>query len=126
MSVGILRLTLLPSEFAYEFPFVGKLYSTFRLKAVMITFVLIFELGSLIAALSTSSKMLIIARTISGIGGSGILNGGSTIIAATVPIASRSLLNGVILGCFGVGQAVGPLIGGALTQGLTWRWCFYM
>ncbi|KAI1138016.1 MFS general substrate transporter [Hypoxylon sp. FL0543] len=107
-------------------PFVGKLYSNFRLKAVMIAFVVIFELGSLIAALSTSSKMLIVARTISGIGGSGILNGGSTIIAAAVPIESRSLLNGVILGCFGVGQAVGPLIGGALTQGLSWRWCFYI
>ncbi|KAI0170014.1 MFS general substrate transporter [Hypoxylon sp. FL1284] len=107
-------------------PFVGKLYRSFRMKFVYIAFIVIFEIGSLLAALSTSSMMLIIARAISGIGGSGILNGGSAIVAAIVPIAERSFLNGIILGCFAIGQAMGPLIGGALTQGITWRWCFYI
>ncbi len=107
-------------------PFVGKLYKTFRIKVVFVTFIIVFELGSLIAGLSTSSMMLIIARAVTGIGGSGVLNGASTIVAATVPIAKRSFLNGIVLGCFAIGQAAGPLIGGALTQWITWRWCFYM
>ena len=49
----------------------------------------IFELGSLICGVATSSKMLIVGRAIAGIGGSGILNGGFTIIAGCVPMPKR-------------------------------------
>ncbi|KAI8629003.1 MFS general substrate transporter [Xylariaceae sp. FL1651] len=107
-------------------PLVGRLCKGFAPKAVFVWFVAIFEVGSLIAALAPSSSVLVLARGISGVGGSGIVNGAQAIIAEAVPIERRSFLNGVILGCLALGQAIGPLIGGCLTRALSWRWCFWM
>jgi predicted MFS family arabinose efflux permease len=53
------------------------------------TFFAIFELGSLICGVATTSKMLIIGRAVAGMGTSGILNGAFTIIAGCVPMAKR-------------------------------------
>jgi len=52
-------------------------------------FFALFELGSLICGVSTSSKMLIVGRAIAGMGTSGILNGAFTIVAGCVPMAKR-------------------------------------
>ncbi len=49
----------------------------------------LFELGSLLCGVANSSKMLIIGRAISGMGGSGIVNGALTIISACVPLERR-------------------------------------
>lgn len=107
-------------------PFVGKLFKLFRLKLLFIIMMSIFLVGSLVAAQAGSSDTLIIARMVAGIGGSGIMNGGQTIIAAVVPISRRSSFNGIVLATFALGQAVGPLLGGALTENASWRWCFYL
>ncbi|RFU34755.1 hypothetical protein B7463_g1535, partial [Scytalidium lignicola] len=107
-------------------PFTGTLYRMFHLKPLFIIFIGIFELGCLIAATAQSSNVLIIARAISGIGGSGIVTGSITIIAATVPLDRRAFLIGIGMACLAIGQTIGPIIGGLLTTYVSWRWCFYI
>ncbi|KAK8111962.1 major facilitator superfamily transporter, partial [Apiospora kogelbergensis] len=107
-------------------PLTGKLFRLFDAKATFIAFLAIYFLGSLLAGVARSSAMFIGARAVAGVGGSGILTGGMTLIAMSVPIAKRSLVNAVLMGMFATFQAVGPVIGGALTSSATWRWCFYI
>jgi predicted MFS family arabinose efflux permease len=61
-------------------------------------FFFVFELGSLICAIATSSNMLIIGRAIAGIGGSGILNGAFTIVSGCVPMSKRPTIIGIVMG----------------------------
>ncbi len=56
------------------------------IKFVFMSFLAIFEFGSLLCAVSVSSNMLIVGRAVTGIGGSGLLNAGLTIIRACVPM----------------------------------------
>ncbi|KAK0516386.1 hypothetical protein JMJ35_000989 [Cladonia borealis] len=107
-------------------PLTGKLYMNFDSKWTFLCFFGIFELGSLLCGVATSSNMLIVGRAVAGIGTSGIQNGAFTIIAECVPMTKRPALIGMVMGVSQLGLVVGPLIGGALTQYTTWRWCFYI
>jgi MFS family permease len=106
--------------------FFGKLYSYYSVKWVFLTAIGFFELGSLVCGAAPTSTALIIGRAIAGIGSAGIFSGAILIIVLSVPMRQRPTYIGILAGMYGVSSVAGPLMGGAFTDKLTWRWCFYI
>ncbi|KIW11735.1 hypothetical protein PV08_09007 [Exophiala spinifera] len=107
-------------------PMSGKIYTYFSLKWSYFVFVGIFLLGSLLCAVSQNSNMFITARAITGVGASGIFSGALSILAVVTPLSKRALYTACLTGVFGIATVTGPIIGGALTTKVSWRWCFYI
>ncbi len=141
--------------------FWGKTYTYFSLKWVLMTAIVIFEVGSLICgtfslesalivlgeqpfdpidlsgpwkhelantlittAVAKNSPTLIVGRAIAGAGGAGITNGCYTIIGVVAKPEKRPAYTGLLAAMYGLASVVGPLIGGAFTTNVTWRWWY--
>ncbi|KAH8651556.1 efflux pump antibiotic resistance protein [Tricladium varicosporioides] len=107
-------------------PSFGKLYKFFNIKTIYLSCIFVFEVGSIICAASPNSSAFIIGRAIAGCGAAGLFQGALAIIANTVPFAKRPLYLGVVISVFGISVCIGPVMGGAFTQHVTWRWCFWI
>ena len=86
----------------------------------------IFTVGSAAAALAPSSTALILARALQGLGGAIVTPLTLTILSAGVPVERRPLALGAWGGIGGLAIAVGPVVGGAIAQGVNWHWIFWL
>ncbi len=86
----------------------------------------IFTGGSALAALAPSGDVLVLARAIQGIGGAIVTPLTLTILSAAVPAERRGLALGAWGGISGLAIAIGPLVGGAIVEGINWHWIFWL
>src|SRR6266436_3601751 len=86
----------------------------------------IFTLSSAAAALAPSATALDVARAAQGVGGAIVTPLTLTLLSAAMPPERRGLALGAWGGIGGLAVAIGPLVGGAVVQGISWQWIFWL
>jgi EmrB/QacA subfamily drug resistance transporter len=86
----------------------------------------LFTLASAACALAPNMPELVIARTVQGLGAAAVLPLSLTILTTAFPPAKRGMIVGVYGGLAGLAVALGPILGGAITQAINWHWIFWI
>ncbi len=107
-------------------PIWGRLSDLYGRRAAYISGIGLFLSGSILCGASTSMVTLVLSRAVQGIGAGAIIPVGLTIIGEIYTLRERARMQAVFSSVWGVGSIVGPLIGGFLTDALSWRWVFFV
>jgi EmrB/QacA subfamily drug resistance transporter len=104
----------------------GKVADAYGRRLIFVVGIAIFTGASLLCGLAESGDMLIAARVLQGVGAALMNPATLSIIAATFPPHQRGMAIGIWVGVSGLALAIGPLVGGLLTDYLDWSWIFFV
>ena len=107
-------------------PIVGKLSDIYGRKMFFIGGIIIFVVGSVLAGVALDMNQLIAFRALQGLGGGVVMASSFISIGDLFPPAERGKYMGFVAGIFALSSVVGPVVGGLLTDALSWRWVFYV
>ena len=107
-------------------PLWGRLSDFYGRRTVYLTGLTIFLAGSALSGLARTMLELIVFRMLQGLGAGSLITIGMTIVGDLFRLERRAKMQGYISGVWGVASLVGPLLGGLLTDYVSWRWVFYI
>ncbi|KAK7039735.1 major facilitator transporter-like protein [Favolaschia claudopus] len=106
--------------------FIGQMTRIYPAKWILVNSIAIFEIGSLVCGLSHNVNQLIAGRAVSGVGAAGMFVAMFQVLTQVTRLEDRPRLFGMFGAVFAISSVVGPLIGGAFTDHVSWRWCFFI
>jgi EmrB/QacA subfamily drug resistance transporter len=107
-------------------PLYGKLSDQYGRKPMIFVAVIIFLIGSVLSGLAQTMTQLILFRGIQGLGAGGFLPLAQITIGDLISMRERGRYQGWFASLFAVSSVTGPVIGGVITEDLSWHWIFYV
>ena len=107
-------------------PLYGKFSDMHGRRPLFVVAILVFIAGSALCGLARSMTGLILFRGLQGLGAGGLMVLAQTAIADLVPPRQRGRYQGLFTGVFALCSVTGPVLGGVITDALSWRWIFYV
>jgi EmrB/QacA subfamily drug resistance transporter len=107
-------------------PVWGKLSDLYGRRLLYQIGITVFLIGSVLSGIATSMEQLIMFRAIQGLGAGALVPLGMTIIGDIFTLKERTKMQAYFGGVWGLSSVIGPLVGGFITDQLSWRWVFFI
>ncbi|KAF3922626.1 hypothetical protein ABW21_db0200329 [Orbilia brochopaga] len=107
-------------------PIFGSFCHIFGRKPMVLTALVFFTVGAILCAVAKDFTLILVGRTIQGIGGGGIIAVSEIILTDLVPLRERGKYFGFLSTMWALGSVLGPVLGGVFSEKVSWTWVFWI